>query len=1000
MINKKYIVVFLFSLMGVLFQANKAQGQERRTVTIESVLTDEAGKPIQGAQIYGNEGTVMVTTDPAGKFSITITTGTDILIEADGYNSGTFSSFDEKFSLASAPLFLGERDKVNIAFGKTYKGTIANSVVTFKPDEVLKYNNLQTVYEALSELIPGMYGNTKIRGIGQTVFIIDGLPRDPYYVNLAEVEEISILKDINSSILYGNAAANGAVLITTKRGQAHKQRINVWAHYGFKDPKALPKYLSSADYMEQYNIARTNDGLTPLYDDETIQNYRTGNPYRYPSVDYYSDDYLNSIKPYSRIMLDLSGGNSIATYYSNLSWDYEDNLLNFGTGKKSKINNFNARGNVDLNVTDWIKTSVDAVGFISNDKQPAINYWNSAATTRPDRFSPLLPIDLIDPELDLLISRKNDVDGKFLAGGNSSYQSNPIASVYLGGEDTWVSRNFAFNNRIDVDLNKFVPGLSFHTNISFDYLNVYLQYTRNNYSVYEATWDVNEDKIVNLVKYGEDTRTGTQNVGGAYNQRRIGAYAMFDYNQTFNDVHHVSGNLFGYTSHNKLNSTIQPEKNTNMGIRLAYSYANKYLADFSGSLVTSAKLHPDNRTAFSPSLGLGWVMSSEDFMKPATFVDYLKLKVSGGLLYTDSWIGGYYWYDDLYVNSGALYWYDGSKSRAGTTPSFGENRDLFFEKRTDINAGLEGLFFNKSLSLDFNYFYSIHSDIVGKAQSIYPSYFNVYSPYANYGKNTFQGIDIGASFTKHFGDFSVVLGGNLLYMKSEVSKKDEIYSNDYQYRTGHPVESSFGLVADGFFMSQDEIDNHALQAFGSVQPGDIKYIDQNGDGIIDTNDEVFIGRWQAPYYYGLNLKLSYKRFSLFASGTGISGAKGFLGDGGFNNYYWAQGDNKYSEYMLNHWTEETKHTATYPRLSSQANNNNFRGSSFWMYKTDYFDLNRIQLSYDVPIKPSNKLTMKGLNLFIQANRVLTISKNEDIKNLTIGSEPQYRSYAIGLKTYF
>ena len=996
----KYIIIFLSLVLNLSLGKTYAQQQGEKKTTITSTVTDDKGAPIAGAIIYGDEGAVCVMTDVSGKFTIKVAEGSDIIrVDAVGFETHLInpSTVGGVIILQQSVPMFGKNDWVNVAYRKMPKGELTGAVSVLNPDEIVKYDNIEGVTEALYSRIPGMYGGSNIRGIGGPVFIIDGLPRDPNYVHTSEIESITVLKDANAAILYGAQALNGVVLINTKRGEAYKKKINVWSHYGIDVPIVYPKYLSSADYMEQYNVARANDGMAPQYSDETINNYRNGNPYRYPSIDYYSDDYLKSFRPFSKVMVDLSGGNKRATYYSNLAWENVGDLLNFGNGKNLATNRFNARGNVDLIITDMIKTSVDAVGTIINEQYPIAGYWNRADTLRPDLFAPLLPIDLIDPELDLFKGRKNEIEGKYLAGGNASYLTNPITSMYLGGNLTWLTRNFSFTNRVDVDLSKFVQGLGFHTNISFDYWNFYYQYISNGYSVYQATWDPASDRIVGLSKFGEDVRTGNQNVGNAYGQRRFGVYAMFDYDRTFNDVHHVSGNLLGYGSNIKRSDVLQSTKYTNIGLRLSYAYDRKYMVDFSSAVVSSQKLDPDNRIGFSPTIGLGWVMSSEDFMSSSDFVDYLKIKMSAGIMNVDNNLG-YYWYDEPYGGSGTLYWYEGSRSRGGVISAYGGNRNLAYEKRKDINIGLEGMLFDKKLSFDAFYFNNIHDGIVARPTNEYPSYMVNYVPYENYNKNAYRGFELGLTWKQQLNDFTWSLGGNIMYTTSERLKVNEVYQNDYQYRKGHPVDARFGLVADGFFMSRDEVNSHEYQSFGAVQPGDIKYIDQNKDGIIDSNDERMIGRWQAPFSYGLHLMLSYKRMTLIARGFGSTGADGYMDNSNNNHYFWAQGNVKYSEFMLNNWTEATKNTATYPRLSTTANNNNFRSSTFWLYNNDYFTLNRIQLTYDVPIRPGNILTMKNLSVFINGSNLFMISKSKDILRLNVHSEPQYRSFSIGLKT--
>jgi hypothetical protein len=229
-----------------------------------------------------------------------------------------------------------------------------------------------------------------------------------------------------------------------------------------------------------------------------------------------------------------------------------------------------------------------------------------------------------------------------------------------------------------------------------------------------------------------------------------------------------------------------------------------------------------------------------------------------------------------------------------------------------------------------------------------------------------------------------------------VKIRDEVYSENYRNRAGQPVDATFGLAADGLFSSTADIERHELQAFGTVKPGDIKYKDQNGDGIIDANDEVRIGRSQAPFSYGLNLRLSYKNFTLFTRGNGRMGADGMLS----NNYYWVDGDDKYSTYILDRWTPATAATATLPRLSSIANTNNYRNSSFWLYSDNYFTVDRMQLTYDLPIRMSNRINMKALSVFADVSNLVMVSKNRHIKELNIGTDPQYRSYSLGLNVSF
>ncbi len=1003
--KKIYIILFVLFNSVLLFLPARLTAQQKaqkegNKIIIESKVADQAGRPVKGAMVYGNEGSVVSKTGPEGQFSISVSGDHDILIEADGYEPAVFSAGSYKslkvLTLTASLYGQGSKDDVNIAFGKVKSGSLVNAVSVVNPADFLPYANEQNILEALSGRVPGLYSSTNVRGIGAPLFIVDGLPRDYTYINLDEVEQITVLKDINSAILYGTRAVNGVILVTTKRGVSLKKQVNVSANYGISTPSALPQYVSSADYMELNNEARNNDGLAPLYDAATIANYRTGNKYRYPSVDYYSHEYLKSFKPFSRVTTDFSGGDNTLKYFIYMGWDEKGSLMNFGQGKGSKEDKFNFRGNVDMKINNWIKSSIDGVAVLDNNKGALGNYYSEASTRLPQLYAPLIPISLImNPGANALLkSRKNDVDGTYLLGGTPSYLTNAFADGYSAGKSENIDRMLSFNNRIDFDLKALADGLAFHTNLSFDYFTTYNLIVQNSYSVYAPTWDTAQDSIVSLTQIGADARTGVQNVSGQYFQRRIGFYGLLDYDKTFG-THRVQGSLYGYGNQIKTQSIVQPDKNLNFGLRLMYSYKNKYLADFSGAMVESGRLPEGNRNAFSPSLGLAWLISSENFMSAIPAVNYLKLKASAGILNTDAGIGGYYYYDNIYGAASSYAWYDAAAYN-GTVSTIGGNPRLSFEKRKEINLGLESSLFNHTISLDFNVFSSIYSDQLTRLNNFFPGYYANYVPYGNYNKNSYRGVELGLSFNKNFGDLSFSVGANGLLIDNKVLKRDETWSENYLYRAGRPVDALFGLVADGLFKDQNDIDNHAHQMFGVVKPGDIKYVDQNNDGIIDDNDQVQVGRTGSPFTYGLNLKISYKGLTLYAIGNGAIGSNAYLS----NSYYWVDGNDKYSTYILDRWTEATKTTATLPRLSSQTNNNNYRVSTFWLYKNNYFTFNHLQLTWTIPGEVVKMSKMRNLSIYVYGSNLFTFSQYRNIRELNVGSEPQYRSFSLGVKTLF
>lgn len=889
-------------------------------------------------------------------------------------------------------------DTIQIAFKNTVRHNVVGAISVLNAEEIMKYDQNYSLYDALRGRIPGLYGTTNNRGIGGYQFLVDGLPRNPSTVKMSEVAQVLFLKDINSSILYGNHAANGIILVYTKRGNPGKQEIMVNAQYGVSLMKDLPSYLSSADYMELYNEARLNDGLDILYDEEQIKNYRSGDPYRYPNVDYFSKDFIRRYHPDFNVETEFNGGNEVVSYYANAGWQQSTSYLNFGAGKEERFNTFNIRGNIDVNINSYMKSSFNAAAVLNEGYGPTgNNYFATSANFKPNQFTPLLPIDRIDPENPLLISRLNDIDGKYLLGGTQSIRSNPIAIVYASGLiNPNAQRTFSFDQKNNIDLRSITEGLTLNTNLSFDFYSTYKQAVRNSFSVYEPTWGEN-DSIVGLTQYGKDERTGTQSVTDANYVRRFGGYAAFDYDRVFNDIHRVGGSLIGFGTMVKNGLTdIQGTKNLNFGIRAGYAYKDKYLFDFSGAYVFSAKLHQKQKKAFSPSVGMAWVISSEEFMKTIRNINHLKLRFTTGMVHTDKGIDAHFLYNSSTGNSYSYSWYEGEWNNAGTISLRGENLNLAFEKRKDLNIGIEGALFDRQIEFDFNYFNHFYEDQIVRPQTIYPNYYNQFIPYENYDKTAYRGAELGLVYKKKLGEVSLSLGTNILYCTSEVLKTDEMFRNQYQYRTGHPVDARFALVADGFFNDANEIANHAVQSFGSVQPGDIKYVDQNDDNVIDSEDEVVVGRSMSPLTYGLQFNLEWKNIAFFIIGTGENGSDAYRS----GNYYWVDGDDKYSEIVRGRWTEETKNSATYPRLSSLTNNNNFRYSSFWLYKNDSFTIDRVQLTYAFPERIVAKLHAQKLRVYLKGSSLFRFSKYRKEQDLNLSGTPYSRTISLGMNITF
>ena len=635
---------------------------------------------------------------------------------------------------------------------------------------------------------------------------------------------------------------------------------------------------------------------------------------------------------------------------------------------------------------------MDAVVVFDLDKGPNGNFWNNAATLHPYYYSPLIPLSAVnDPSI---LEAAKLVKDQYILGGTTQYQDNVYGNMYLGGYTQNIQRTAQFNGGVDFDIDKWVKGLKFKTYLSFDFYNQYRQSVDNQYAVYSPVWGDN-DEILSLTKINEDVSTGVQNLGSGSLTRRLGVYGLFDYNRIFKDVHQVSGSLIGFYNTLDRNDQLLTAKYAHLGLRLAYNYAQRYFVDFSANYSNSVKLPKSNRGGFSPTVGLAWIISNEDFWKDNGILNYLKVKLSGGVLKTDENIGNNlygesYWYDGSYS------WGNGSYSGNVTYAGRSANPNLSYEKMKNVNVGLETYWFNKRLALEANFFYNRYSDQVIRRYNYYPSFVSVLFPDENYEEDSYTGVELGAVWSQNVGDFSFDLGANLLYSTSQVLKKDELWANKYQYRKGNSTDAQYGLICTGFYKDYSDIKNSPQQLFGEVKPGDLKYADLNNDKIIDDNDQIKIGNSQARISYGVNLNLKYKNLSLFILGEGRLGYDYYQS----GSYFWIDGNDKYSEVVWNRWTPETAATATYPRLSSKANDNNFRNSTFWLRDGKYFNLSRIQLTYSFPEKLLSKTPLKGVNIYLRGSDVLMISKNARLRQLNIGSEPQYRNFALGARVMF
>ena len=911
--------------------------------------------------------------------------------------------------LPSAAQQLSDTTQVNVAFGTQTKEDILGGVSTVNVSDLLKKDYYTSSLGELSSLISGYNGSVWGQ---EALVLVDGAPRDASYVNPTMIESITVLKAASAVALYGSKGAKGVILITTKRGKAEPLHVDVRANTGLYFAKRYPKYLGAAEYMTLYNEARANDGLAPQYSDAAIYNTAAGtNPYRYPDMNFYSSEFLRKAYNRSDVTAEISGGNDRARYYANMGIQYNSSMVKYGDKKNDDDLNLNVRANVDMKITDWLTGYTNAAMKFENNYSGRGDFWGAAANMRPNWYSPLLPISMMDQNISSISSAikssKNTVDGEYLLGGNNANQTTVYGDMLKAGYIKSRVRTFLFDVGLKADLNSLLKGLTFSTVFSIDYWNNYNEAWNEGYATYEPVWSQmnGKDVIIGLNKYGLDKPATSEYIGQAFDKQTTTFRAQFDYANSF-DQHHIAATLVGWGYQQQLardadhsSSDYHRTSNLNLGLRVDYNYAQRYYAELSGTLAHSAKLAEGHRNAFSPSIALGWRLSNENWFKEnVSFVDNLKLTAAYSCLNQDIDLNGWYMYQGAYNANGGWYnWQDGSQGGAVPLSTRAANEDLKFIKRKEWRIGLEGSVLNRMITFDFNYFNQLTDGLITDgAATLYPSFFTArgsFLPNTNFNADKRKGFDFDVRFNKKFGEVETSLGFLGMYYTTKADKRDEVWANDYQYRAGHSLSTAWGYECEGFFNSEEEIANHAKQTFGEVRPGDLKYKDQNGDKVIDSKDQIDLGKGTAPFFYGLNLTLKWKNFTFFALATGQAGGIAFKN----NSYYCPSGDSKYSVMARERWTPATAATASYPRLTTTDNANNRQTSSFWKYSTNRFDLNKVQVTYDMPQEWFEGKFVKGLSVYLSGESLLTISGERELLETTIGAMPQCRFYNLGVK---
>jgi TonB-linked SusC/RagA family outer membrane protein len=1001
-------IIICFNLISLIAASAQEDQQQTSKITLTSTIMDAEGLPIAGALIYGDGGSVRVQSSSDGSFTIQVSPNSFLLVEKEGYSTQRITmlqgTIPDVITLEVLAYELTESDEVNLPFTTLLKRDLPGMVTTLDAEEILRYDGEQDFNKVLNGRVPGLFRNMDVYGLGEAQLVVDGIPRPgriniggggrpERILNLQEISQITVLKDISSRLLYGTQAELPVILVTTKQGQPYKRQMKVRLETGLMNPISYPEFMGAADYMELYNEALQNDDKLPKYDQQSIDNTRSGtDPVLYPDEDYYNSSFLRNNKSFYHLTTQASGGNDAATYYAFLGWNRQHSLLT--EGRKEFDDFINIRGNVNYNITDHIKMKFNGLALFDIHKGPNGNFWGNSSTFIPNRNPLLIPVTEADQ-----VPSTSIMNGNKVLGGTSEFTTNIYGDLVRAGYRNAYSRYLQVNTGFDFDLSPLLEGLSASVNLAFDLFNYYEARQLNQYAVYQPMMGGSGGDSLYLVQHGVDVKQGQENINNAHFFRKIGFYGTLNYNRVIQENHEIRavGVVFG-DQFKRNESYTEFKRDLHFGLQGNYNFKHKYSVQLGAVVAGSPAYSSENRWAFSPAAAAGWVLSEEDFF-PSTM--FFKLKASLGRIHTDREHHSSYLFRNNFTRGSNFYYQDGNGINQIANIQTVGNPDLGWARRDHFSVGFDAALLDYSLKIEAAYFYSRLSDVATLDTNSRPAFMGVL-PYRNYNSFQDQGFELGINYTTSFNDLTLTVGGNFTYAIPKVVQMDELnYPDDYRRQTGKPTDAIFGLVSEGFYTENDFTDgqlngNLPVPSFGAVQPGDLQYQDLNNDGRIDINDEKVIGYSHARMQYGLNLRLEFKFLELFVLGTGQTGESTIYN----TPYYWVFGERKYPQYITGRWTPGTASAATYPRLSSTENAHNFRNSTFWLYENNWFTLHTVQLSANLPYSLAERAFFKELQVYLRANNLLTVSQNRERRELNIGTEPQFRVFAFGINASF
>ena len=994
---KKLFILFWMSCCIVF----NALAQEQ--LNISGTVTDAAGEALIGVSVTVKDAKGLGTiTNIDGKYNIKIQQYHTLVFSYIGYKpvsvlvKGDKKVIDVQMSEEKTNAI----DEVVVTGLGTQKKLTVTGAITNVDVSQMKQFPSSNFTNALAGNVPGIIAMQSsgqpgkstsrfwVRGIStfgasaSAMILVDGFERNNIDdLNIEDIESFSVLKDASATAIYGSKGANGVILITTKHGKAGKININVKGEASYNTRTITPKFIDAPTYANLLNEARVTRNLAPQYQPEELALIRSGlDPDFYPNVDWSKLLLKNGAMSY-RADLSMSGGGNTARYFVSLSYVEDQGMYNTDETLRKKYDTnanykrWNYRMNVDIDVTP---TTIVKLGVSGN-----LNKRNSPGLGDQYLWSELFGFNALSSPV--LYS-----NGYVPAYGNSVPQMNPwVSSTRTGYNEEW-DNNIQTNVTVDQKLDFITKGLSFTGRFGYDTYNSNHIYYRLWPAMYRAN---SRDSQGNIIwdKLFEETSMSQKSGGDGSRHEFLEALLRWD--RTFDKLHNFSA-VSRFTQDERIQTrnigtdikNSVSKRNQGLAGQLTYNYALRYFIDFNFGYNGSENFADHHRYGFFPAFSLAWNVAEEPLVKKALpWLNMFKLRYSWGKVGNDNMGRFPYLYTLDYTPNIGYNW--GSNLTSGTIPGIHYTQmaspNVTWEVARKTDFGFDFVAFDNKFSLTMDYFHEKRTGIFIQRMFL-PDITGLESyPWANVGAVKSKGFDGNFQYKDHIGEINWTVRGNITYSKNTILERDEennVYA--YQYGKGYRVNQQRGLIALGLFRDYDDIRNSPKQSWGTVQPGDIKYKDVNGDGIVDDGDRVAIGATDTPsLIYGLGASVSWRGFdlNLHFQGAGKytflinSGAVNAFRDGRWGNILQGITDNRWISSDISGTKETENPNAPYPRLSYGYNLNNQQSSSFWLRNGRFLRLKNLDIGYTLPKPMVNTIHLESVRIYISGQNLITWS---------------------------